>query len=107
MCIKKKAAPWQKGSGDTAKRRYKDNHFQGQIKRAFKAFYSKPKTMLMVSVETGILRANLCRYVAEWQKQDCIRKVTTKDCKISKHRAGFYSTNPAIVKLSKNDSHAK
>jgi hypothetical protein len=82
----------------------KDKNFQAQIKRAFTAFYSHPKTMLMVSVETGILRANLCRYVAEWQKQNRIRKVTTKDCKISKYRAGYYSTNPAIVK-PKTKSH--
>ncbi len=105
MCLKKNAAPRQKSNGNTAKRRYKDNHFQRQMKRAFNAFYSKPKTMLMVSVETGILRANLCRYVAEWQKQNRIRKVTTKDCKISKHRAGYYSTNPAIVKHLKTNSH--
>ena len=34
----------------------KDTKFQAQIKRVFATFYRQPKTMLMVSVETGILR---------------------------------------------------
>lgn len=78
------------------KRQSKDNHFQAQIKRVFAAFYRQPKTMLMVSIETGILRANICRYVAEWEKQNCIRIVRKGICPISKHRAGFYTTNPEL-----------
>ena len=46
----------------------KDKKFIGQMTKVFKAFYSHPKTMLMVSIETGILRANICRYVAFWEK---------------------------------------
>ena len=76
-----------------------------QEKRVFKAFHSHPKTMLMVSVETGILRANICRYVAEWGKENRICIVRKGICPISKHRAGFYTTNPdlfpAIVEPSK------
>ncbi len=68
--------------------------FATQKKRAFAAFFRRPKTMLMVSVETGILRANLCRYIAEWQRQGHIAIITKGICPISKHRAGFYSTNP-------------
>lgn len=75
------------------KRQGKDTHFQAQMKRVFAALYRQPKTMLMVSVETGILRANICRYVAEWEKQNCIRIVRKGICPISKHRAGFYITN--------------
>lgn len=86
------------------KRRDKSTHFQGQVKRVFAALYRQPKTMLMVSIETGILRANICRYVAEWEKQNCIRIVRKDICPISKYRAGFYTTNPelfpAIVKPS-------
>jgi hypothetical protein len=74
----------------------KDKYFQGQTKRIFKALHSQPKTMLMVSIETGILRANICRYVAEWQKQNCIKIIRKGICPISKHRAGFYTTNPAL-----------
>lgn len=81
----------------------KDNHFQAQMKRVFKAFSTEPKTMLQVSFETGILRANICRYVAEWRQEGKIQVFRFGFCPISKHRAGFYTTNPdffpAIVDL--------
>lgn len=56
-------------SNSLHKRQGKDKHFEVQMKRVFAAFKRKPSTMLMVSIETGILRANICRYVAKWQKQ--------------------------------------
>jgi hypothetical protein len=74
----------------------KDTQFQIQSKRVFVALYNQPKTMLMVSVETNILRANICRYIAEWRKRNCIKVVKTGICQISKHRAGFYTTNPEL-----------
>jgi hypothetical protein len=70
-----------------------DKHFEGQMKRVFAAFKRKPSTMLMVSIETGILRANICRYVAEWQKNNTIHLLQEGLCKVSKHRAGYYSTD--------------
>lgn len=87
------------------KRQGKDKHFGVQMKRVFAAFKRKPSTMLMVSIETGIFRANTCRYVAEWEKENRICIVRKGICPISKHRAGFYTTNPelfpAIVEPSK------
>ena len=74
----------------------KDKHFQAQMERVFAALDRQPKTMLMVSIETGILRANICRYVAKWKKQNCIKVVRQGICPISKHRAGFYTTNPEL-----------
>ena len=74
----------------------KDKHFQGQTQRVFTAFYKQPKTMLAVSIETDILRANICRYVAEWEKENRICIVRKGICPISKHRAGFYTTNPEL-----------
>jgi hypothetical protein len=78
------------------KDKHNSKHFQVQMKRVFAALYRQPKTMLMVSIETGILRANICRYVAEWKKQNCIKIVRKGICPISKHRAGFYTTNPEL-----------
>lgn len=78
------------------KRQAKGTVFQAQMKRVFAAFYRQPKTMLMVSIETGILRANICRYVAEWEKENSIKVVRKGICPISKHRAGFYTTNPHL-----------
>lgn len=73
--------------------RAKNTHFQAQMKRVFRAFAAEPKTMLQVSFETGILRANICRYVAKWRRQRKIQVVRFGLCPITKHRAGFYSTN--------------
>jgi len=56
---------------------------KAQMKTVFSAFYDQPKTMLMVSVETGILRANICRYVAKWRKTNTISKVKTDRCTIT------------------------
>ncbi len=67
--------------------------FHGQMKTVFSSFSERPKTMLEVSMETGILRANICRYVGKWRKRDRITVVRFGICPISKHRAGFYTTN--------------
>ena len=77
-----------------------DNHFEAQLKRVFAAFLCKPSTMLMVSIETGILRANICRYVAELKKRNRIKIVKQDVCPISKHRAGYYKTS--MVELFNN-----
>jgi hypothetical protein len=79
------------------KRQSKDKNFKAQMKRVFAALYRQPKTMLMVQVETGIMRSNITRYVAEWKKQDCIKIVRLGICPISK-RAGvqFLTTNPEL-----------
>ncbi|MFY7733735.1 MAG: hypothetical protein ACOVSR_09655 [Bacteroidia bacterium] len=74
----------------------KSTHFQAQMKRVFTALYRQPKTMLMVSIETGILRANICRYIAEWEKENRICIVRKGICPISKHRAVFFTTNPEL-----------
>lgn len=87
------------------KEQAKSTEFQAQMKKVFASFKQQPKTMLAVSVETGILRANICRYVAEWKKENKIKLVRFGFCPISKHRAGFYTTNqelfPLIVELFK------
>ncbi|MGI6290977.1 MAG: hypothetical protein ACOXZH_05070 [Bacteroidales bacterium] len=77
----------------------KDKHFQGQMQRVFAAFYKQPKTMLMVSIETDILRANICRYVAKWRKENRICIVRKGICPISKYRAGLYTTNPDLFPI--------
>jgi hypothetical protein len=65
-----------------------------QTKRTFEAFKEQPKTMLQVSIETGILRGNICRYVASFQKHKKITVVKEGACPISHHKAKFYSTDP-------------
>lgn len=68
----------------------------GQKTKVFNAFSTQPKTMLMVSVETGVLRANICRYVADWREQNKIQEVIKGLCRITKHRAGYLTTDPTL-----------
>lgn len=74
-------------------RHNKDKYFKAQMKRVFEAFH-KPKTMLMASKETGILRANICRYIAKWEKQNIIKRGLKKACKISKAKAFYFVSKP-------------
>ena len=85
----------------------KSTHFQAQMKRVFAALYRQPKTMLMVSIETGILRANICRYVAEWGKENRICIARKGICPISKHRARFYTTNPDLFPIVEHSNTVK
>lgn len=71
----------------------KDNKFKTQVEIVFEAFQSEPKTMLMVDALTGINRANICRYVGMWNEENKIQLVKKGLCPITKHRAGFYTTN--------------
>ncbi len=93
--MKNKKSPHLDDAGE-ANRRNKDKHFRAQTKRVFAAFHSQPKTMLMVSVETGILRANICRYVAKLRQYDNIQLIRKGICPISKHRAGFYQIKKEV-----------
>jgi hypothetical protein len=71
----------------------KDGTKISQISKVRKAFLSKNgKTMLMVSYETNIERANICRHVAKLRKLHEIRLIKRGFCPITKHLAGFLST---------------
>ena len=70
-----------------------DKHFEVRMKRVFAAFKRKPSTMLTVSIETDILSANICRYVAKWQKSKSVHLLKQGLCKVSKHRSGYYITD--------------
>lgn len=78
-----------------------------QMKVVFAAFRKQPKTMLMVSIETGILRANICRYVSQWKRSFRISKVKEDFCPISKHRAGFYQVAPDLFSNINTDPQKK
>lgn len=97
------------GNTDTARKgmSVQDRKYKAQMQKVFLSLYKKPKTMLMVSLETGVLRANICRYVAEWERKDCIRIYRKGYCPITKHRAGFYTTNPELFSTIKSKSTQK
>jgi hypothetical protein len=74
-----------------------DTQLVAQMKRVFEAFYSQPKTMLMVSVETGVMRSNICWYAREWKEQNSIKIIRLGICPISKREGVQYlTTNPRL-----------
>jgi len=54
------------------------------------AFSERPKSMLMVSIESGIFRANICRWISKMQRAGKIQLVKVGLCQVSKYKAGFY-----------------
>jgi len=74
----------------------KDKHFVSQYKTVYQSFKERPKTMLTVSVETGILRANICRYIATMEEKGQIRVIRKGYCPYTRFIAGFYSTDEAL-----------
>jgi len=85
------------------KGRGKYKNYFTQYNKVFTALYKQPKIMLTVSIETGILRANICRYIAKMQEKEGIVVISRGICPVSKHRAGFYTTN--FVEHSNIDSY--
>jgi hypothetical protein len=89
-----KKSPTGQGKGiESGIRQDKGNKFSRQLQIVVTAFELQPSTMLEVSVSTGILRANICRYVAALRNQGRIFLIGKGLCSISKHRAGYYTTD--------------
>jgi ABC-type Na+ transport system ATPase subunit NatA len=79
------------------KRQGKYSKILAQKQKVFKSFYSQPKTMLMVEVETGIMRSNICWFVRELRKRNNIMIVKKGVCPISKSTGVQYlTTNPEL-----------
>lgn len=74
----------------------KDKSLRSQDQKVFNAFFGGSKTMLEVAEETGVRRANICWSVSKWEDSGHIAMVKEGLCPISKHRAGFYTTNPDL-----------
>jgi hypothetical protein len=76
--------------GGATKNHGEDTHFATQYETVYHSFKKCPKTMLETSVETGILRANICRYVAEMQRKGQIQIIRKGLCSYTKFKAGFF-----------------
>lgn len=93
----------QLNTSNFAMSRNKSKHFTNQMKVVFHAFKEQPKTMKMIEVETGIDRANVCRYVSKWKKQNNIEIVSFGICPITKNpNVQFLTTNKALFNLKNN-----
>jgi len=75
----------------------KDSYKLPQTQLVYKAFFGRPKTMFEVSKETDISRANICRYIAKWKRENKIAVVFFGICPISKHnKVQFLTTDPNL-----------
>lgn len=72
----------------------KDSSAQYQI--VYQSFKEHPKTMLDVSLETGILRANICRYVADMEDKGLIQLLYKTEDEHTKFTAGYYTTDKEL-----------
>lgn len=80
-----------------------NQRFAAQMKRVYSSFTKQPKTMKQVSVETNVMRSNICRYIAKWRKVDKIGVARYGRCPITKNRrVGFYTTNPDLFLIHKH-----
>ena len=70
------------------------NKKKNQIRRTIEALEVQPMTSMMLSARTGILRANLTRYIAYLEKRNKVVTVEEKPCKITGHKAKYYSSDP-------------
>ena len=64
-----------------------------QENKILKALQYKPKTMLELSKMIGIERANICRRIADLEKENKVFLIGYGVCSISKHRAGIYTSD--------------
>lgn len=80
-----------------------DTYFCGQMKRVYTAFSEKPKTMKQAEQETGVMRANICRYVGKWKKADKIGVSYLGVCPITKHnKVQFLTADPDLFLIPKD-----
>ncbi|ASV77961.1 hypothetical protein M2T70_04735 [Elizabethkingia anophelis] len=67
-----------------------------QEQAVFDAFLQKPMTMKEVDIQTGIMRENICRYVKNLRNTGRIAILRQRICKITKHKANEYTTDPKL-----------
>lgn len=67
--------------------------YHSQLIKVFKELKKEPQTMLQVSVSTGILRANICRYIRTLRKRKQVAVTKVDKCRLSKHKAQYFTTD--------------
>jgi ribosomal protein S17E len=70
--------------------------YHSQLKKVFQELKKEPQTMLQVSVKSGILRANICRYIRTLRKRKQVAVTKVDKCPLSNHKAQFFTTDKAL-----------
>ena len=77
-----------------------DTNFQVQLKTVYQSFFEKPQTMKEVDVSTGIMRENICWHCRELRKKEQLFPIKKRYCRVTKHRATEWTTNPELIPIS-------
>lgn len=74
------------------------SNYKTQIQKVYNAFYENPKTMKEVDIETGVMRANICRYCSTLVDQNRLFIVGKRRCNITKYpNVTIYTSNPNLA----------
>jgi hypothetical protein len=76
------------------KGRGKVNDYRDQLSRVYDAFFDAPMTMKEADKFCGVMRESICRYVRTLRLSRRIKLIGKRYCKVTKHLAGVYTTNP-------------
>ena len=79
----------------------KDTKFIDQLNKVYNVFYQQPSTMKEVDKVCGVMRENICWYVRTLRKAGRIYLINKRKCKVTKHKAGVYTTNPELIPIDK------
>lgn len=76
-------------------------HSKGnQFEQVVDGFFQEPQTMKMLSVKSGIDRANICWFCRDLRHANRIGVVKVARCRVTKHLANYYTTNPELFPQS-------
>jgi hypothetical protein len=77
----------------------KDTKHLSDFQRVFGAFFSTPRTMMEVTISTGIPTQYICWYVGSLRKKDEIQIAGYGRCPITgENDVQFLTTNPALFR---------
>ena len=89
---------------------YKNKAFHNQIKKVKQSFSTEPKTIHMVSNETGVSWDNVYQSVCLLRKSNQIAIAKFDICEVSKRRSTYLTTNSNLFPMSnmiKSVGHGK
>ena len=101
--IKLKLAEKITKNADSSK---KERPFQGKIGAVLRAFEERPKSRLMVSIETGINTGAVCYHVDKLKKVGLLFFVKLDKCEVSGYEdVQFFTSDKSLVPTLNTQSH--
>lgn len=68
----------------------KDTNFRTQKEKVYNSISKKSKTMLMISLDIGVKRTNICSLISILRKEGRVKFIGKSYCKVSGYTAGYY-----------------